>query len=250
MTINQFLKNPVGFGSAAGARRDIIIENLRKRYHDLYKKNKKLFKMSVFTEENNYYFVFNIPSETYGEKYKLTYDVVIQLIPIGRASNDLTLNRYAVKVFSNAPNFLFTYAYVYNRDGIIIDFLLDKVSDTALTRPPEIRNPHQEYGFEKSVYFALLYITTNKHVTKAMLKKNKDLNIKVIQNNIITCEEKLNQYNKCKDKDILSKKKVEEKENKIRKKKGLPPKGFKSIMRKRHTKYRNDIGRKNNRKKK
>lgn len=243
MTINQFLKNPAGHGSAAGARRDIIIDNLEKRYHKLYKEAKKLFKMSIFTEDTNYYFVFKIPSETY-YKEKLTYDVVIQLIPIGSASRDLTLNRYAVKVFSNAPNFLFTYAYVYNKDDIIIDFLKDKVSELALTKPPEKRNPYQEYGFEKSVYFALLYIVGNKHVTKALLKKNKDLNTEIIKENIISCEEKLEEYNKFKNKAKLQKEKAKEKENKKRFKQGLPPTNFKSLKRKRHRYYRNDLGRK------
>ena len=243
MTINQFLKNPAGHGSAAGARRDIIIENLENRYHKLYKNAKRLFKMSVFTEDSNYFFIFNIPSETY-YKEKLVYDVVIQLIPMGSASRDLTLNRYAVKVFSNAPNFLFTYAYVYNKDDIIIDFLKDKVSELALTKPPEKRNPYQEYGFEKSVYFALLYIVGNKHVTKALLKKNKDLNIKLIQNKIISCEEKLEEYNNIKNKELLKKQKSKDKENKKRFKQGLPPSNFKSFKRKRHTYYRSDLGRK------
>ena len=182
MTINQFLQNPVGKGSASGARRDVIIGNLQTRYSKLYKECKKQFRMSVFEETNHYFFVFKIPSETF--KDKLSYDVVIQLIPIGSAGKDLTLSRYAVKVFSNAPNFMFTYAYLYNQDGILIDFLKKKLSNKALTQSPDVRNPNMSYGFEKSVYFALLFITTNKQVTKALLKKNPSLNTKVVFNSI------------------------------------------------------------------
>lgn len=242
VTINQFLRNPAGKGSAAGARRDLIIADLNKRFDTLMKEAKKDFKMEVFQENNNYFFVFKIPSEHFTNskliKDKLLYDVVIQLLPIGDAHNDLTLNRYAVKVFSNAPNFTFTYAYVYNKDGIIIDFLKNKLPNLALTKPPEIRNPHQEYGFEKSVYFALLYITTGKYSTKSLLRKSKDLNILKLTQTIITSDAKLSEYNRLKAKEELAKNKNAKKEEKDRIKKGLPPKNFKSVKRKRHKYYR------------
>jgi hypothetical protein len=240
MTINQFLQNPVGKGSASGARRDVIIENLQKRYSKLYKESKKLFRLSVIKSGPNYFFVFKIPSETY-YKYKFTYDVVIEFIPQGSSGLDLTLNRYAIKVFSNNPNFLFTYAYVYNQDDIIIDFLKDKVSKKALTDPPDKRNPNQSYGFEKSVYFALLYIMDKKLYTKAFLK-TQETSLELVHENVLSCDEKLEQNKQMKLKEQQEKKDSLKKENALRKKKGLPPKNYKSMKRQRHRIYRSGKG--------
>jgi hypothetical protein len=169
---------------------------LNDRYFQILR-DKKEFKLEIFTEKDDYYFYFKVPSETYE---KLFYDVVLKFSPIESQSKfDMTLNNYSVNLFSNAPNFLFTYAYVYNQDGIIVDFLLDKISKKALNEPPNVKNPIQSYGFEKSVYFALLYIKNNRfHVKSAINHKTKSLDRKKLIKAIDSTEEKLKQYNRAK----------------------------------------------------
>jgi hypothetical protein len=195
--MQKLLQNPSGPYSAYFARRDITIKNLNDRFMRIMRDNKGNFPLEVFTEKNDYYFYFKIPSETHE---KLHYDVVIKFSPVADQSNsDMTLNNYAVNLFSNAPNFLFTYAYIYNQDGVLVDFLKEKINSKALNEPPNIKNPIQSYGFEKSVYFALLYIKFHRlniksavnHQTKKLVKK--DL-IKVID----TTDDKLKQYNRAK----------------------------------------------------
>jgi len=198
MTIQQFLKNPSGPSSASFARRDLIIENLKNRYskirNDPLSKNK--WKCDIYTDHGQYYFHLKVPSETF--RRDLQYDVVIQLLPIGKSASDLTVNNYAVKVFSNAPNFLFTYAYIYNKDDILVSFLKNKISRKALHDAPVIRNKHEIYGFEKSVYFALLYISEYKYNVKSQMPNVIPLNKNMLNKSIGTCEEKLNLYNRLK----------------------------------------------------
>ena len=194
MTIRQFLSNPMGKGSAAGYSRKNAITDLKRRYADLMKKARRHWKLSVFTEKDSYYFVFKVPSETYYEQ-GLEYDVVIQFVPIGNSKNNQTLNNYAIKLFSNAPNFMFTYAYLYNQDDIIIDCLKSKLSERSLTEKPDVRNPNLSYGFEKSVYFALTYIIEHGFTKKNSLRLI-SFNTDRLKRSIKDADTKLAEYNK------------------------------------------------------
>lgn len=194
VTLNQFLKNPSGYGSASLARRDIIRADLEKRYLSLYRSAKKQFNVTVYTDKsNNYFFHFNIPSEFYYNQ-GLYYDVVIEFLTNSRVQEDLTLSRYQINMFSNSPNFQFTYAYVYNKDGNLIHFLNRKLSSKSLTVPPSVRNPNETHGFEKSVYFAGLYMREHPEImTKATNKPNKLVIMKFL-NNITSSTAKLKEY--------------------------------------------------------
>ncbi|AMS01311.1 hypothetical protein AR9_g227 [Bacillus phage AR9] len=205
VTMNQLLQNPSGKYSAYFARRDITIQNLKDRFYEMMKQHKD-FKLEIMKDKDIYYFYFKIPSETYE---KLFYDVVLQFSPINdQANSDFTFNNYSVRLFSNAPNFLFTYAYVYNQDGILIDFLKKKISNKALNEPPNTRNPIQSYGFEKSVYFALLYIKHRRFNVKSVIsttsikKFSKTLLLKAVD----STDEKLKQYNRVKNNEMTKKK--------------------------------------------
>lgn len=215
VTMQNLLKNPSGPYSAYFARRDLTIANLEDRYATMIK-DKKEFKLEIFKEKDTYLFFFKVPSEKYE---KIHYDVVIQFSPITTNSKtDFTLSNYSVKLFSNSPNFLFTYTYVYNQDGILINFLKEKINDRALTEPPNVRNPIQSYGFEKSVYYALLYIKYNRlNVKSALDSKASKLDIKKLLKAIDTTDEKLKQYNREKRKDVDAKK-LEKSQKKVAKK--------------------------------
>lgn len=214
VTMTRLLQNPTGPYSAYFARRDLTIRNLNERFSKIMQEVKE-FKYEIFRDKDDFYFYFKVPSETYE---KLFYDVVLQFSPVGAQSvSDLSLNNYSVKLFSNAPNFLFTYAYVYNQDGILIDFLKKKISEKALTEPPNIKNPIQSYGFEKSVYFALLYIKQHRfNIKSAILSKAKNLNAKDLFKAVDSTDEKLKQYNraKAKEKEKSSNKKIVAKSSK------------------------------------
>lgn len=232
MTMQQFLQNPSGSYSAYFYRRDLIIEGLNHQFYELIKNRKKDFKIKVFKNKDNYYFYITIPSTKYDE---LVYDTVIKFIPINKEMiSDFSFNRYAIKVFSNSPNFLFTYAYVYNKDNILIKFLKKKIDKEALTKKPNIKNPLQSYGFEKSIYFALLFIKLNRFNIKSKLAsiKVKNLNQKYLLDNIKSCKEKLDEYNKIKAK-LVQENKLKKnnskkilKEEKTKKLDKLQPKGM------------------------
>jgi len=94
-----------------------------------------------------------VPSEFFKDN-KITYDVLFLL----KYDKQLERKNRQMYVYSNSPSFVFTYCYVYNKHGLLIDKLKDKFPTEALTMAPEIRNPIQSLGFEKSTYIAALYL--------------------------------------------------------------------------------------------
>lgn len=197
MTMKQFLQNPSGSYSASFARRDLIIANLEDRFFKLYKKRKNDFKLKIFrgTKKNEFFFYVQVPSEKYDN---LVFDTMIQFIPINMNSLSAnTIDNYAVKVFSNSLNFTFTYAYWYNQDDIIISQLKNKLSPKSITDKPIIKNNEGIYGFEKSIYFAMLYIKYNELNKKSNILKNIDntMNINKIKSSIKSSNSKIIEYN-------------------------------------------------------
>lgn len=207
MTMKNFMQNPTGKYSASFARRDLIITGLVTRYNQLIKKCGS-FKYTVFEDGDDYIFHIKVPSERFGNK--CIYDVVINFRCINPTMMKmaLTLKNYALNVYSNAPNFTFTYAYVYNKDGIIPDFMLPKVAEKAITDEPVVKNPGQSYGFEKSVYYALLFIKNSGLDTKIQINKKKDkkMTIEKLLENIPDSYTKLVEYNNAKAAEMKLKK--------------------------------------------
>ena len=197
MTMKQFLQNPSGSYSASFARRDLIIANLEDRFAKLFKTRRNDFKMKIFRgkQKNDFIFYIQVPSEKYN---KLIYDVVIQFIPVDmNALSSTTIDRYAIKVFSNNLNFTFSYAYWWNQDDLLIPELKSKLSPKSLTDKPIIKNNEGIYGFDKSLYFAMLYIKYNELNKKTNINKSLDhnMNINKIKPMIKTSNSKIMEYN-------------------------------------------------------
>jgi hypothetical protein len=163
----EYLDNPMGKGNSAITNKKLIQEDLNKRYNKLIKKHKD-FKYVIYKSKDSYYIHFKIPSET---ERGNDYDVVLKFYP--DFGTDLKYNNYlgnyTLKFFSNSPSFIFTYAYVYNKSNRLISELNNKYSTEVLQNKPVVRNPNQVLGYEKSVYFACLYMKNHKELSNKMI---------------------------------------------------------------------------------
>ena len=177
MTIGDLLQNPTGSGSAVMASRKVIIADLDNRFLKLMHTHNNYMEVRCFkSKQEEYIFKVKVPAETLPN---LFYDVVIMLTPNCESKEDSdsirgdrTLNRYRLKLFSNSPNFMFTYTYVLNNNNMIVPKLKHKCSPRALTEPPTIKNPVESYGFEKSCYFACKYIKEKGLLNKTVVDNN------------------------------------------------------------------------------
>jgi hypothetical protein len=153
ISIRQYIDNPYR-GSGFLTSRKIIKQGLNLVFIKLLQKFRTQFYAVPYKYPNgDVLFYVRVPSEEH-QFNKLHYDVLFLI------END-PVERYSlrnIKMFSNSPNFLYTYAYVYYHDDLIIDRFASKIPSIAFTKPPEIRNPLESLGYEKSTYVAARYL--------------------------------------------------------------------------------------------
>lgn len=169
--LKDFIDNPMGKGSNAIPSRQLVKDDLNRRYDALFF-DKKLKKMSIdiYKDGDIYYFHLKVPSESM-ERHN-TYDVVMQFIPgeEGEFRTDKDLKRYPVKFFSNSPSFTYTYAYAFALYGAFVEELGDKFKDVVFDNPPVTRNPGGIINYEKTIYFAARHVLVeNKYLNKLII---------------------------------------------------------------------------------
>lgn len=164
-----------------------FIENTRTKYAEMKKKTEKPFLHTSYlvTPGDTLTIHVKVPSNSLKKFY---YDILLELTPIKDAKS---IEECHVKIFSNSPSFVYSYAYVfYHLDpedsdtversvkrgrttpGMIINRLYRKIpvnrllmpgteekyGDRVLEEPPVIRNPYNLPMFDSSLYLAILYL--------------------------------------------------------------------------------------------
>lgn len=206
ITISEYMVNPGGKGSSVIPNRQLIIDDLKARYYKL--KKDRPFDMDIYKVGNDYFFHILVPSED--PETDIKYDVVVQFTMAGEDfKNELLLKRYYLKLFSNSPSFVYSYAYVYHKNGILTDYMEKKFKDIELKSSPDIRNPREVISFEKTTYFACLHLTEsvgllNKMYLDGHLKGTK---ITPLVKNVRTIDAMLLKIKKAKQKKSKAKEK-------------------------------------------
>lgn len=155
--IKDFMDNPMGKGSTAIVSRQLIKDDLTKRFRDLT--GRKKISLKTYKHKDDFYFHFIIPSES--TERNNTYDVVLHFMADNDNKNDSGIHGYMVRFFSNSPGFTYTYAYAFNLNGLFIEELTDKFDDIIFENPPVTRNPGEIINYEKTTYFACLHLFEN-----------------------------------------------------------------------------------------
>lgn len=177
--------------------------------------------------EYNYYIHIKIPSEVVKSFY---YDVVIEFstanpaLAVGRSLKD-----YDIKVFTNSPDFIFTHVHAYNKAKLFFEDMASKVPKISLKETAKERNPKDEIGYVKSIYFTYLIMIQNNLFEKLYYKTAPVYVKKNILLNIMSAEQKiaLRQEEESKQKAELRRKKANEikKDNEARSSKQSLSKG-------------------------
>ena len=114
--------------------------------------------------EDSYYFHIKVPSEsqTTNGKDHYYYDVVIRFYSDNEnVLNGGTLTLYNVQFYSNSPSFMYTYAYIYKQNSMLIETLYDKLDPEYIDVPPTKTNPTMKRWYDKSIYLACEYLIRN-----------------------------------------------------------------------------------------
>lgn len=155
MSFDDYIQNPMG-------KENAVISN-RNMYRDLYKA--KLDKILV--RENGkieykcysigikYLCYLKIPSEVVPNFY---YDVLIEFTPPKKLIHGGSLKDFSVRFFSNDPSFVYTFAHAFIKNGLFITTFEDKMSKEAIQKVAKEKNPNNQVGYVKSLYFAYLFM--------------------------------------------------------------------------------------------
>lgn len=153
MTFNEYIQNPMG-------KENSVISN-RSMYRDLYQN--KLDKILVREAGNiefkgysyglKYLAYLKIPSEVIPDFY---YDVLIEFSPSSKLITSGSLEDYTVRFYSNDPSFVYTFAHAFIKNDMFIKTLESKMSKQAVQKVAKEKNPNNQIGYVKSLYFAYL----------------------------------------------------------------------------------------------
>lgn len=156
MTFENYIQNPMG-------KENAVISN-RNMYRNLY--SDKLDKILVreagniehqlYKDGDNYIAYLKIPSEVIEKFY---YDVIIEFRPPKNPITGATLKHYLVRFYSNDPSFVFTFAHAFIENDIFAKQFKDKMSKEAVKKVAKEKNPKNQVGYVKSLYFAFLYMS-------------------------------------------------------------------------------------------
>lgn len=205
-TLRDYMNNPAGKGSTVIPNRQLVIDDFRRRYEKIKEHHK--FDVTIYKVRNDYLFHVLVPSEDKDKDIK--YDVVLQFTMADEDfSNDINIHRYYVKFFSNSPSFVYTYAYTYNKNGILINELVNKYTDEVIDNPPGTRNPQQIISFEKTIYFACLHLMSSPSYTNKLYLNShaRSLNFNLLVKNVRTADGILMEYKKAQRKKVEKEKK-------------------------------------------
>lgn len=191
MTYDEYIQNPMGKQNAVFSQRELF-KNLYKDKLDkiLVRENGKIeYQLFVDSKSDTYYVYFKIPSEVIKKFY---YDVIIQFSSNNAlAKGQQTLSGYDVKFFSNDPSFVFTFCHAFVKNDMFVKDFAPKMSTVALKNTGKVRNPKDEVGYVKSIFFAYLYMKQRGLFNKLLYAGAPAYNARHIIGKVMHADEKI-----------------------------------------------------------
>ena len=186
ITFDNWIKNPTGARPMMVQQREMAKQIYTDKYNKMMLASAGAMNYTLWKSQKGDRFIifFTIPSES---TQKIFYDVAVEFYTRDTIETQKNiLNGYYVRFFSNDPNFTFTFAYVYNKQGLIIQDLKKKLSAQSITDKPKVTNPNKVVGWVKVFYFAYLYM-----VDHGLFNKLNWLNAYTLQSQLKTCISKV-----------------------------------------------------------
>lgn len=191
MTYDQYIQNPMGIANAVISNRNMYRELYMSKLDKILVREMGKVDYVLFKSKNKYYVYIKIPSEVIEKFY---YDVVIEFSePDDKSLIDSTLRNYDVKFYSNDPSFVFTFAHAFLKNNMFIEQLKPVMSKQAIQKVASEKNPSDQVGYVKSLYFAYLILKKDNVFVKTKFATAKDINWKGLMGNITPADLKIAQ---------------------------------------------------------
>lgn len=155
MTFDEYIKNPMGNKSSVMSNRQMYRDMYTEKWGAITVRENGIITYKLYKAGDDYYIHFKIPSEVVPKFY---YDTIIRLYSKDRKLTGVirSLSDHDVQFFSNDPNFIYTFAHAFKKAGLLIPDLEFKINPINLKTKAVEKNPKDEIGYVKSIYFAYL----------------------------------------------------------------------------------------------
>jgi hypothetical protein len=167
MTFDEWINNPAGGKSAVMTNRQMYRDLYTAKFNKLMLREGNNFTYTCYKNKDGSLFVIHlkVPSEVVPKFY---YDVVVEFTTKNPAYIPaMDLKKYDVRFYSNSPDFVYTHCHAYVTSGLFFADLKKRMNKLSLTKKAVERNPNDEVGYVKSIFFAYLIITSRKLFDKS-----------------------------------------------------------------------------------
>lgn len=148
----------MGVRNSVISNREMYREMYTKKWGEIKLRENGNIKYITMKSKSDYYVYIKIPSEVVPKFY---YDIVVRFYPPKdrkAVEMERTVENYNVQFYSNDPSFVFTFAHAFKRNGLIFEDMNPRMSKLALKQNADVKNPTNQIGYVKSLYFAYLEI--------------------------------------------------------------------------------------------
>lgn len=193
MTFEQYIANPMGKNNSVlnSMAREAMRTVYTNKFHNVLLKENGNINYYLYKDSKNniYYAHIKIPSEVIKGFY---YDTVIKFYADTSVKElGLNLEKYYVQFFSNDPAFVYTYTHAFIENGLFIKELSSKMSKEAIQKKAVEKNPNNDNGYVKSIYFAYLFLKERGLMQKVRWGEAQELDIKQLISNITHADDKI-----------------------------------------------------------
>lgn len=166
ITFNDYILNPMGKNNAVlnGATRELMRKSYKAKFDNLMiREHGKMTYWTFKSPQNNQYWIhIKVPSETVENFY---YDVVFKFYIDSSKGGINDLFKWNIQFYSNDPAFVYTYAHVFINKKYFIPELKSRMSKEAIEKAANEKNPNNDVGYVKTIYFAYL-LMENRNLNK------------------------------------------------------------------------------------
>jgi len=205
MTLQEYINNPLGKTNALIPHREMYRQLYADKLNKIMVRENGQVNYTLYESSDAYICHIKVPSEVVDKFY---YDVVIKFKKEKGIKNLLDSQ---VKFYSNDPSFVFTFAHAFIKNKMFIEELEDKMSKEAVKERAYIRNPKDQVGYVKSLYFAYLLMQQRGLFNPVKYEiERKPYSDRILKSNIMHADEKIRLRQEAQEK--LNKKKSDNKE--------------------------------------
>lgn len=186
MTFQEYINNPQGKANSVISHREMYRNMYTEKLNKIMVRENGKVDYVLYETDKSYICHMKVPSEVIDKFY---YDVIVLF---KNEKGQRNLLNCEVKFYSNDPSFVFTFAHAFIKNKMFIDQLEDKMSKKAVKERADEKNPKDEIGYVKSLYFA--YIMMSKKGLFNAIKyeaEKKTFSERILKSNIMHADEKI-----------------------------------------------------------